>query len=222
MCREGVALGSYRDSVGVWTIGVGHTAAAGEPYPVPGRKITLAEAFEVFQRDVAKYESAVIKAVKVPLKQHEYDAFVSICFNIGQGGFAKSSMVKSVNRGDRAQAARDILKWNKPPEIMGRRASEEKQFRTGDYGDIRQCLVWLNPSKSGLGKSSHLPTAGLFSETQGPPASQQLPPITIAPEQAPKPSEPDKPVTAPPMQPKEQKFWPAFIEAVLSLLKRKK
>src|SRR4051812_18210167 len=88
--REGVRLKAYRDSVGVWTIGVGHTSAAGPPTVTPGQTITAQECDEIFRRDLVQYENAVNKAVKVPLAQHQFDACVSLCYNIGAGGFARS------------------------------------------------------------------------------------------------------------------------------------
>lgn len=128
MDREGVRLAAYKDSVGVWTIGVGHTAKAGPPVPKAGLRITLSECEAIFSRDLKAYESAVNGAVHVPLSQGEFDALVSLCFNIGPGAFLTSSVVKKLNMGDRAGAARAILLWNKPPEIQGRRKTEYQQF----------------------------------------------------------------------------------------------
>jgi lysozyme len=128
--REGTKLVSYKDSVGVWTVGVGHTAACGAPIPGPGVRITAAEADACLKRDLAKFEGAVNRAVKVPLADHEFDALVSLCFNIGEGAFARSTVVKKLNAGDKPGAAKAIMLWNKPPEIIGRRKSEQVQFLT--------------------------------------------------------------------------------------------
>ena len=129
--REGVRLKAYKDSVGVWTIGIGHTSAAGDPKVTPTLKITAEECDEIFTRDLAKYEKAVNDAVKVPVTQTEFDAMVSLCFNIGPGGFAKSSVVRRLNAGDRKGAAKAFLMWNKPKEIVGRRTGEMLQFVAG-------------------------------------------------------------------------------------------
>lgn len=128
MDREGVRLNAYRDSVGVWTIGIGHTAAAGAPIPKQGLRITMAECEAIFTRDLKKYEDAVRKAVRVPLSQGEFDALVSLCFNIGPGAFLTSTVVRRLNDGDRSGAAQAILMWNRPPEIIGRRKTEYQQF----------------------------------------------------------------------------------------------
>jgi lysozyme len=126
--REGFKTRAYRDSVGVWTIGVGHTSAAGEPRVTPGLTISKAQVDEILSRDLVQYETAVRSAVRVPLTQGQFDALVSLCFNIGVGGFKGSTVVKRLNAGDYKGAADAMLLWNKPKEIIGRRKSERAQF----------------------------------------------------------------------------------------------
>lgn len=128
--REAMKTRAYKDSVGVWTIGVGHTSAAGDPKVTPGMVITEAEALEIFDRDLRQYEAAVDGSVKVPLADHERDALVSICYNIGPGGFRKSTFLKRLNEGDRAGCAKAIMSWVKPPEVTSRRTAERDQFLT--------------------------------------------------------------------------------------------
>lgn len=129
--REALKTEAYLDSVGIWTIGVGHTAAAGAPIPYKGLVISREEALAVFSRDLQSYEDAVRDAVKVPLADHQFDALASICFNIGQGGFKSSSFVKRINAGGSASQIRAaILAWRKPAEIISRRTAEADQFQT--------------------------------------------------------------------------------------------
>lgn len=128
--REGVRLNAYKDSVGVWTIGIGHTSAAGPPNVTPGLTITAQECDAIFKRDLVQYEQAVTRAIRVPLAQHQFDALVSFGFNVGTGGFARSTVVKRINAGDMEGAAQAFMLWTKPPEITGRRRSEVVQFRT--------------------------------------------------------------------------------------------
>ncbi|GJE46737.1 glycoside hydrolase family protein [Methylobacterium soli] len=130
VAREALKTRAYKDSVGVWTIGVGHTSAAGPPSVTAGLVITEAEALEIFGRDLVKYEATVDQSVKVPLADHERDALVSICFNIGQGAFARSTFVKRLDAGDRAGCTEAIMAWNRPPEIISRRPAERDQFLT--------------------------------------------------------------------------------------------
>lgn len=131
--REGVRLKAYQDSVNIWTIGVGHTSAAGPPRVMPDLTITSAECDEILTRDLAKFEAAVLDAVKVPLAQHEFDALVSLAFNIGGGAFAKSTLVKRLNAGDRQGAADAFLMWDKAggktlKGLTTRRKAERLQF----------------------------------------------------------------------------------------------
>lgn len=126
--REGFRVTAYKDSVGVWTIGVGHTSAAGPPHVIPGMTITKQQVDEILSRDLVQYENAVTSAIHVPLTQGQFDALVSLCFNIGTGGFKKSTVVRRLNEGNYRAAADAFLMWNKPPEIMSRRRSERSQF----------------------------------------------------------------------------------------------
>lgn len=130
--HEGIVLSRYKDSVGVWTIGIGHTKAAGNPDPATFTgSLMIGEAFGLLRHDIMKYEAAVSKAVKVPLAQHEFDALVSFHYNTGAIG--KASFVKKLNAGDRAGAMKGMMDWRKPPEIIPRRTSERDLFKTGIY-----------------------------------------------------------------------------------------
>jgi GH24 family phage-related lysozyme (muramidase) len=126
--REGKKNRAYRDTKGIWTIGVGHTAAAGSPYPTPGMVITDAEVDAILARDLPRYEQLVLRTVTVPLTQGQFDALVSIAFNVEAALSQKSSIVKRLNAGNYRGAADAILLWNKPAAIIGRRRGEYQQF----------------------------------------------------------------------------------------------
>lgn len=111
--REGTVLTAYLDSAGIWTIGTGHTSAAGEPKVTKGMKITAMYADKILSNDLAAVEKSVKSAVKVPLNQNEFDALVSLCFNIGGTAFRKSTLVRKLNAGDRKGAADQFAVWNK-------------------------------------------------------------------------------------------------------------
>lgn len=136
--REGCKLTAYLDSVGVWTIGVGHTAAAGEPIPCEGMTITQEEADEIFDRDLDAYEHTVADALIVETTPNQFDAFVSICFNIGQSGFTTSTFVERFNAGDIAGCAEAILWWDSPSEIVPRRQGEYVQFLGGYLPRVKE------------------------------------------------------------------------------------
>ena len=132
--HEAIVQTPYLDSVNVWTIGVGHTKAAGAPDP-KGFSGTLAikEAFDLFTRDVQKYVNAVNAALTKDVTQTEFDALVSFHFNTGK--IASASLTKSINAGDKKKAAAEFLNWKKPPEIIGRRTTEQKLFAEGVYSN---------------------------------------------------------------------------------------
>lgn len=130
IAREGRRLKAYRDSVSVWTIGIGHTSAAGAPTVTAGLAITSAECDAIFARDVQTYVAAVRRGLKVEVGQHAFDALVSICYNIGPGGFAGSTFLKRINAGDMAGARDAVLMWAKPAAILTRRKAEAEQLVT--------------------------------------------------------------------------------------------
>lgn len=131
IAREGLKTVAYRDSVGVWTIGVGHTSAAGAPKVTPGLKITVKEAEQIFARDLVQYERAVESTIRRVMLPNEFDAFVSICYNIGTGAFKKSTFAKKYNAGaSPEEIVRYIMQWTKPAEITSRRQAEADQLCT--------------------------------------------------------------------------------------------
>ena len=136
--HEGVVPGPYLDVKGVWTFGIGHTAAAGPPDPglMPrGMPADLdagvCEAFRVFRADLARYEAEVLRAVTVLLAQHEFDALVSFHYNTG--GIARAALTKHLNAGDRAAAADAFMNWLKPAALRPRREAERDLFRHGRH-----------------------------------------------------------------------------------------
>lgn len=145
--EEGCKTYAYKDSVGVWTIGIGHTTAAGPPTVASGLRLSLAQCFDLFGTDLAKYEKRVTKAFTAPLTQAQFDAAVSFDYNTG--GIDRATWVKVFNEGgDKARAANLMLTWNKPPEIRGRRKREAALFETGRYGDLSGLTVWSEPGKA--------------------------------------------------------------------------
>ena len=139
--REGVILHAYRDSVGVWTIGTGHTSAAGSPKVVPGMVITKQENDQILRKDLEPIVKDLNNVIKVKVTQNQFDAIVSIVFNVGPK-FYTSTCMKKLNSGDYKGAAEAIMMWNKPPEIIGRRRTEQVQFLTPDiHGTVQGTVV---------------------------------------------------------------------------------
>ena len=93
------------------------------------------QAYDLFRNNIAKYEAAVNANVKVQLTQYQFDALVSLTYNIGPNGFARSNALKELNKGNYDIVPSKMLLWNKPPELIGRRTDETTLFRTGNYGN---------------------------------------------------------------------------------------
>jgi lysozyme len=101
----------YKDSKGVWTIGYGHAGKGSERYTI--NRVNRNEALKILQNDISIAEAAVNKLVKVELTQNQYDALVSFVFNVGEGNFSKSTLLKKLNEKKYDEAAEEFLKWNK-------------------------------------------------------------------------------------------------------------
>ena len=110
---EGCRLKAYKDSVGEWTIGYGTTSMTGFGKITMGMTITQDMADTWLVEGLVKYEKAVSLALTRVPTQNQFDAMVSLCYNIGPGKFAGSSGVRSFNAGNQAKAANDFLEWNK-------------------------------------------------------------------------------------------------------------
>lgn len=109
---EGLRLKAYDDGVGVWTIGYGTTVINGVKVK-KGDTCTAEQAKSYMAQDLKKFESAVNTAVKVPLNQNQFDALVSLTYNIGNGAFKSSTLLKKLNAKDYKGAAAEFPKWNK-------------------------------------------------------------------------------------------------------------
>jgi lysozyme len=131
---EGLRLQSYQDSVGVWTIGYGTTAAAGVGIaPKAGMRITEADADHYLRAGVNKFAATIAPMIKQAVTPNEFGACVSLAYNIGPGNFAKSSVLRKLNVNDRPGAARAFAAWNKAggkvlSGLVRRRAAEAALF----------------------------------------------------------------------------------------------
>lgn len=157
---EGCRLKAYQDSVGVWTIGYGLTTAAGLMTVRKGLTITQDEADDLLSRSLVKYEAAVSKALKRSPNQNQFDAMTSICFNIGPGAFAGSSIVRNFNAGNLLAAANSFTLWNKAggkvlPGLVMRRDAERTLF--------------LKPSQMPVQPASPVPAPAVPKPAETPP-----------------------------------------------------
>lgn len=124
--REGRRNAVYRDSVGVPTVGFGHTG----PDVRMGDVWTDEQVEAVFAKDLERFERAVNEAIQaMPIPQHAFDALVSFAYNVGVGAFSKSTLVRMINAGNMTEAARQFDRWHIPAEITSRRNGEREQFK---------------------------------------------------------------------------------------------
>lgn len=112
--HEGEILEVYEDPVGLPTLGVGHLLTPSELRAMPvGTKITKAQSREYLRKDLARFERCVTDAVRVSINQNQFDALVSLAFNIGEANFEKSSVLRLLNRRNYLDAANAFRLWNK-------------------------------------------------------------------------------------------------------------
>lgn len=129
---EGLFLTAYKDPVGIYTIGWGHTGLTHKDGTVyAGRKITREEAEKLLQYDLANFGKRVVAAVKVPVNDNQFAALVSFDFNTG--GLPASTLLKKLNAGDFTGAADEFLRWDKAggktlAGLTRRRKSERNLF----------------------------------------------------------------------------------------------
>lgn len=137
---EGLFLDAYIDPVGVPTIGYGHTGSV-----QMGTTITEAKAEALLKQDLSGHEAAVTSRVNVPLNEDQFSALVSLAFNIGNGAFANSTLLRKLNEGKYAAAAKQFDVWVKGTingekvtlaGLVRRRAAERALFEEGvlNYG----------------------------------------------------------------------------------------
>lgn len=133
---EGFRAAAYQDAVGIWTIGYGTTAVAGVGItPKAGMKISEAQALGYLDAAVTKFSHEVTRLLKRPANDNEFGAMVSLAYNIGPGAFAKSSVLRLFNAGDKEGAAAAFLLWNKAGGkvlrgLVRRREAEKRLFLT--------------------------------------------------------------------------------------------
>ncbi len=128
---EGVSLKAYPDpGTGgePWTIGYGHTGGVKK-----GDVITQAQAEELLSKDLIKFEAGVSNALTVETTQHQFDAMVSLAFNIGLGNFTKSTLLRKHNAKCWQCAAAQFGVWrNAGGKVMNglirRRAAERELY----------------------------------------------------------------------------------------------
>lgn len=146
---EGLRTTAYKDGGGIWTIGYGHTSDANFKV-TPGSTITEQRAEELLRLDLREAERAVDTLVTVSLNDNQFAALVSFVFNVGTGAFAKSTLLKKLNKGDYASVPGELLKWvndngKKVSGLVNRRNAEGGLWVKGSF--VSSASVPAEPKK---------------------------------------------------------------------------
>ena len=124
---EGLREKAYLDPVGIPTICYGSTSGVRI-----GDVKTHGDCKKLLDKEVAVATNAVDRLVLVPLKENEWAAYTSFVYNVGEGNFAKSTLLKLLNAGDHEGACKQLTKWvyAKGVKLNGlvRRRTAERQL----------------------------------------------------------------------------------------------
>jgi lysozyme len=124
----------YEDATGHLTIGYGHLVRLGEKFPP---HITFEQGELLLKSDLGWAEEVVTASVRVPLSQFQFDALVSLVFNIGEGNFKRSTLLRVLNGSDYITAYHEFNKWiysegHALADLVERRRKEAQLFMTAE------------------------------------------------------------------------------------------
>ena len=130
---EGLRLSGYLDSVGVPTVGYGHTG----PEVKVGKKITVDEAEAMLNTDVTHASDSVLQLTDGNVSQGQLDALTSFVFNLGSGKLRTSTLLRKHKAGNYTGAAAEFQRWiyadGRPlAGLIKRRAAEAHLYLSGD------------------------------------------------------------------------------------------
>lgn len=154
MFYEGCVLSAYQDSVGIWTIGYGHTG----PGVHSGLVISKQYAETLLINDLKIFEGIINQCVTSQINQHQFDALVSFVYNVGPGktgvkdglvhlkSGVSSTLLSDVNGSRFTKAAADFLQWNRAggkvlAGLTKRRKSESNLFLSGTLDFINNGVM---------------------------------------------------------------------------------
>lgn len=141
--HEGIVTQAYKDSVGVWTWGIGVTDASGHSVGrYKGKPQTLERCIEVAEWLMReKYLPAVLEAFR-GVKLSESQMAASLSFHYNTGAIKRAQWVQLVRMGQLDRAREAFMQWSKPPEIIKRRRAERDLFFEGRWAGDGIVLVY--------------------------------------------------------------------------------
>lgn len=146
--HEGIVTQAYKDSVGVWTWGIGVTDASGHKVGrYKGNPQTLEHCIAVTEWLLrTKYLPDVLEAFKgMQLSEHQLAAALSFHYNTG--AIKRATWVQDVLNGKPNKAKKSFMNWSKPPEIIKRRRAERDLFFDGRWTGDGLVLVYTEVSR---------------------------------------------------------------------------
>ena len=133
--HEGVRAKPYKCPAGLWTVGVGHLIGDGKTLPTEWNKTFTNEEIDgILAADLRRFELGIHKMLpNVLLRQHEFDAILSFCFNLGLGCFQRSTIRQALLRGNKEQAMESLVKYCRAggkilKGLQNRRLDEKRLF----------------------------------------------------------------------------------------------
>ncbi len=169
---EGFRAKAYRDAVGVWTIGYGHTSMAGLPTVTPGLKISRQQGENILARDVEKFARQIRPLIFVDLNDNQFSALVSFAYNVGVGGFKRSSALQRVNAGRFDAVPNRLSLWVKAggktlKGLVRRRAAEGELFLSSANHQAEKSTQPIGPVSGKPAGQSTTNLAALLSAISG-------------------------------------------------------
>ena len=133
---EGCETSAYQDSVGVWTIGFGHTKGVEE-----GQTCSIEDAESMLADEMDEYEGYINNMVKVELQQHEFDSLVAWVYNLGPTNLSESTMLKVLNGGQFVRVRDEMNRWTRAggeilEGLVRRRQAESLMFQNLDWRQV--------------------------------------------------------------------------------------
>jgi lysozyme len=128
--REGLKLKPYLDTKGIPTIAIGNTYYLdGTKVTMKDKALTMDEAKELGKVTADDFAKNVSLMIKSTLNQNQFNALVSLAYNIGKNGFKNSTVLKLVNENPNNPLIKNaFMMWTKNKELIGRRKDEVKQY----------------------------------------------------------------------------------------------
>lgn len=125
--HEGYVPGTYIDPVGIVTACFGHVNSSLQP----GMKMSDDECLQLLANDLVKHNNQLTAAVRVTLSDQEHAAYLSFHYNVGNGNFRNSTLLRQLNAGNRIEACNQLTRWVfargvKLPGLVSRRAHERE------------------------------------------------------------------------------------------------